>query len=153
MSRSKNKIQNCLNMKDIYNDYIKDKDYNSVYYVTFQDFLDITKEYYKEIARQLIYDCTVVKLPFRLGHLYVGKKKPKVLSASTLSPDWEATRKYGKMIRHINDHSGGFKFRYIWAKKQCFVVNQDIYRLVFSRDNKRTLAKAIKSGNYDYSEI
>lgn len=151
--RGPNKVQRCYNMKEMYLDYIKDKVPDTPYYISFQEYLDICEVYYKGMVNEIIYKSRTIKLPFRLGHLTVMKKKPKVLSDSTLSIDWKESRAYGKLIRHINDHSNGFKYRFFWSKKQSFVVNQSLYRLVFSRDNKRLLAKVIKSGEIDYLEV
>lgn len=152
-SRGKNKVQNPFAMKEMYLDYISDKIMESPYYITFQEFLDICGDYYKEMSRLIIYESKDIKLPFRLGHITIIKKKPKKMCASTLSTDWKETRRLGRWIYHINDHSSGFKFRFFWSKKTCYIVNQDIYRLVFTRANKRELAKVIKSGSTDYLEI
>jgi hypothetical protein len=160
-TRGKNKIQDAYTMKDMYNDYISDKIEGTPYYITFKDYLNICGRYYKEISRLIIYESKTFKLPFRLGSLTVVKKKPKFLSLGiadgvqmcTLSIDWKESKIYDKWIPHMNDHSGGFKFRFLWSKQQCFAVNGNFYRLVFSRTNKRELAKVIKSGNTDYLEI
>lgn len=151
--RGPNKVQNCYGMKDMYLDYIKDKTYSDPYYITFEEYQDICGDYYKEVCNAVILESKFIKLPFRMGHLYVGKKKPKVLSSATLSTDWQESRRLHKRILNINDHTGGFKFRFIWTKNQSFIVNKELYRLVFSRTNKRDLAKAIKSGSHDYIEI
>jgi hypothetical protein len=153
--RGPNKIQHPYTVKDIYNEYITTVEIGTPYYVSFDEFLSICNDYYKAFSNALIYKSKLLSLGFRLGTVCVAKRKPKVFSSATLSPDWEATRKYGngKMIRHINDHTGGFKYRFFWSKKQSTVVNQSMYRLVFSRANKRMLAKAIKTGEYDYLEI
>ena len=161
--RGPNKIQNPYTLKDIYLDYIKDKEYGSPYYLSFKEYHDICEDYYKWIVSQIIDKSKIIKLPFRLGHLYVGKKKPAMLSGATLPYDkhpmnslginWKETKRLGKWVHHINDHTGGYKFRFLWSKIECFVVNREFYRLVLTRTNKRYLAKVIKSGNNDYLEI
>ncbi len=151
--RGPNKILNSYTLKELYLDYIKDIEPNSPYYITFKEYGDITGEFYKELSRLLIYESKTIKLPFRLGSLTVIKKKPKTFSPATLNIDWQESKRYHKWIHHINDHTGGFKYRFLWSKKDCRVVNQDLYRMVFSRTNKRELAKAIKSGNHDYLEV
>jgi len=135
----------------MYKDYIKNFDIDSPYYVTAEEYYRMCGDYYKGMVRKIMYDGVALKLPFRLGHLFIVKRKPKDLVAN-LTIDWEQTKKFGKWIRYINDHTRGFRFRFFWSKKQCMVVNREMYRLVFTRGNKRLLAKLIKSGNFDYIE-
>jgi hypothetical protein len=161
--RGKNKIKNCYTSRDLYSDYIKDKIPGDPYYISFKEYYSICGDYYKWIVSQMIDESKTIKLPFRLGYIYVGKRKPAILSGATLpfdkrpmnslSIDWKETKKFGKWIHHINDHTGGYKYRFIWSKIECFVLNREFYRLVFTRTNKRYLAKMIKSGEHDYSEI
>jgi hypothetical protein len=161
--RGINKIQNCYNLKEIYLDYIKDKNLGNPYYLSFKEYHDICEEYYKYMISQIIDKSKSIKLPFRMGYIYVGKKKPAILKGSQNIPmkyplnstsiDWKETKKLGKWVHHINDHTGGFKYRFIWSKIECLVVNREFYRLVLSRSNKRYLAKVIKSGDVDYLEI
>lgn len=164
MKRGPNKIKNCYLIKDMYAEYISDKPFISPYYVSYEEYCNICADYFKWIVSQMIDKSKSVKLPFRLGDLYVAKKKPAILSGSkmpdgsdpimnSLSVDWSESKKFGKWIRHINDHTGGYKYRFIWSKIACSVVNKNFYRLVFTRTNKRHLAKMIKSKEQDYVEM
>jgi hypothetical protein len=148
----KNKIQNCYGMKDMYNAYIQSIDIDSPYYVTSDEYYRMCGDYYKGLIRKIMFDGYTIKLPFRLGHLSIMKKRPRrMLRGITI--DWAETKKYGKWIRYINDHTAGFRFRFFWSKKQCMVVNREMYNLRFTRGNKRMLAKLIKTGNVDFLEI
>jgi hypothetical protein len=161
--RGPNKIQNSYTLKTIYNEYIQDKTLGNPYYISFEEYRNICKDYYKQIISEIIDNSRNIKLPFRMGYIYVGKKKPAILKGSQNTPrkyplnttgiDWKETKRLGKWVHHINDHTGGFKYRFIWSKIECMIVNREFYRLVLSRSNKRYLAKVIKSGNRDYVEI
>lgn len=151
--RGKNKLQNCYGMLHMYKDYIKDKDKGSPYYVSSKEYLQITGMFYKELSRQIIQESATVVLPYKMGRVAVSKNRPKVFCAATLSIDWEESRKYHKQIRHINDHTQGYKYRFMWYKHNCANMCKDLYRLVFSRTNKRTLAKEIKSGRDYFQNI
>jgi len=148
-----NKIQHPYNMSDIYLDYISNIDIDSPYYIRSDEFYKICNEYFKAISKAIIYESKTYILPFRLGHVTVTKKRPKNFNSTTLSIDWAESKRLHKWIRYINDHTGGFKFRFTWTKKSCMVVNKEYYRLVFSRTNKRLLAKVIKSNTTDYLEV
>ncbi len=154
--RGLGKVRESYTMKDMYKDYIKDIEKGSPYYVTFKEYSTIAGVYYKELSRQLIIESRTVGLPYGMGAVGVSKSKPKILCNATLAIDWEMSKKYHKHIRFINDHSGGYKFRFMWYKRHCSAICKDLYRLVFSRTNKRELAKEIKSGrdyfqNKDYN--
>lgn len=160
--RGPNKIVGYYSKKDMYTDYIKDKERNSPYWVTIEEYNSICALYYKAIMGKVILESKVIKLPFRMGNIQVGKRKPAMLSGArtslefpmnALSIDWKESKRLGKWVRHINDHTSGFKYRFFWSKRTCMVVNKEFYRLVFTRANKRLLAKVIKSGNVDYLEL
>jgi hypothetical protein len=141
-----------LSTRALYDDYIKDFDESHPYYCTFKQFTDMTAEYYKYLSSQMIEASKVLKLPFRLGHIGVIKRKPKRIVSNSLIVDWQASRILGKWTPHINEHCGGFRYRFLWSKKQCMIVNKGLYGFRLSRWNKRWLAKTIKSGNTDYPE-
>jgi hypothetical protein len=152
--RGPNKIQNYHTSKESYLNYIKDILEGNPYYVTYNQYSKITGDFYKELINRVIVKSHTVILPNRMGSLTVMKKKPKVINKATVTVDWENTLKYGNghTIRFINDHTKGFKFRFVWNKSECMCVNRSLYRLVLSRGNKRFLAKCIKEGT-DYIEM
>lgn len=160
--RGPNVVQHPYLLRDMYVDYIKDKERNSPYWVSLEDYQNICGIYYKELMSKMIMESKVIKLPFRMGNIHVGKRKPAILSGAktpleypmnALGIDWKESKRLGKWVRYINDHTDGFKYRFFWSKKTCMVVNREFYRLVFSRANKRLLASVIKSGVTDYLEL
>lgn len=148
MPRIKNS-EYCHN--DIYKDYLSDKEEDSPYYVSSKDFAKYTNEFYIKLMELVILKSKVINLPFKFGEIYVGKKKPVQLTTN-MSVDWETSKKIGKWVRFDNSHSSGWKFRFLWVKRKSYVINAMAYRLIFSRDNKRLLAKTIKEGR-DYLEM
>jgi len=138
----------------MYLDYINDINENSPYYITFNEYQKITGDFYRDLINKVILESKTVLLPNRMGSLTVMKKRPKFINNATVTIDWEATIKSqsGKAIHFINDHTSGFKFRFVWSKLECMCVNRSLYKLILSRHNKRFLAKCIKEGT-DYLEI
>jgi len=151
-SRGKNKVQNPYTLKDMYKEYIKDKEENSPYNVSYKVFVDICTEFYKEISDHVLKG-GIYFMPYRMGNISVTKRKPAKMTKFALSPDWENTQKYGKLIPHTNDHTDYYKFRFHWSKNDCYVKNKGKYRMVFTRKNKRELAKTIRTGDYEYFEL
>jgi len=148
-SRGKNNIQLPYTFKDIYKDYISSIDINSQYYVTYKEYVDICSLFYKLISKKIIDEGIKFKLPFSLGDVYVLKTKTKYNSKMPI--DWLLTVKEGKRIYNFNEHTAGFSYKFFWTKPYR-VVNKFTYRLVFTRQNKRYLAKVIKQKKRDYFE-
>ncbi len=149
--RSKNRAKNPYTFPDMYEDYIKDIDEDSPYHVTYNEYAGICSDFYKEVMVEVLEKGRRYKLPFRMGDICVTKKRLKLFDKAHLPIDWAMSKKLGKWVYHMNDHTNNFKFRFRWSKKMCRnTPNIGLYRLVFTRANKRRLAELIKSGNYDY---
>jgi len=151
-SRGPNKVQKPYVLKDMYLEYIKDKEEGSPYYISYNKFVTICTMYYKSMA-EYIKEGKLYLLPYKLGEVSVLKKKPKNMTRETMSLDWEQTQKLGKQVYHTNDHTNYYKYVFSWGKLRAHFKHKGSYRMVFTREHKRDLAKKIKSGEYDYFEI
>lgn len=150
--RGKNRAKNPYTFKEIYLEYLKDKEEGSPYIVDYTTFVYICSEYYKSISAHILKG-GMFFMPFRMGNVSVVKKKPKKMDKYSLSPDWKNTVEYNKLVLHTNDHTNYYKFRFHWSKTDCYVKNKGRYRMVFTRKNKRELAKNIKLNEYEYFEL
>lgn len=149
-SRGRNKIQHPYTIVDMYDDYIKDIPEDSPLYVTYGEYRDIVSIFYKEVVNNVIGEGRTFHMPFMLGDTYVEKNK---LDYNNRLPiDWDLTTKNGKVIYNLNEHSQGYKYEIKWNKKVCVFPNNYLYRLVYTRTNKRLLAKNIKTKKSDYFE-
>ena len=148
-SRGKNVIQDPYTFVDMYVDYISDKDIDSPYYVTYKEYVSMCSIFYKMIVKAIIDDSIRFKLPFGLGEVFVLKRKIKYNNKMPI--DWFLTVKEGKRIYNLNEHTGGFGYKFFWTKPYK-ITNKFMYRLVLTRMNKRYLAKAIKKNKMDYFE-
>ena len=147
--RGKNRIQKPYVLKDIYKEYIQGVEEGSPYDIPYNLFVKLYEEFYKEVM-DYIFEGGLYTFPHRMGDLSILGKRPKELNKKTMSINWEATNKLGKIVRHTNDHSNYMKYVFHWSKKLCYVKNKSQYRLVLTRDNKRRLASVIKSGEYNF---
>ena len=93
-SRGKNKIQSPYTFKEMYLDYISDKDPDSIYYITYSEYVDICSTFYKLISKSIIEDGIKFKLPFGLGEVFILKKRNKYNNRMPI--DWVLTVKEGK---------------------------------------------------------
>ena len=133
--------------------------------ITFRDMyrrmpVEIDYGLYKRVLEEM---CNVIldyiinasegfKMPYGLGYIQIGKYKPKVLSAQSLSVDYKASKDYEKKIYHLNEHSGGYKYRLYWSKVPRTFPDRYKYQLSLVRKNKRWLAQLIFN-KHDYLDI
>lgn len=135
---------------DSYCNYVSD---NPLYQVSYKVFRQIVTDYFRYLRDEIIENGKEVRLPCRMGTLSIVKHKPKEYTGKSLRIDYNESKKYDKMIYHLNEHTGGFKYRYYWNKQNMIVKNKKIYQLVMTRDNKRHLAQILKEHVRDYIEL
>ena len=145
----KNKHQNKYKTKEIYSFYISDKEKDSMYYIDYSTYMNIINDYIEYIISQVL-EGHIFFIPYGLGSIYVFKKK--VVPGYGMQPDWGLSRKLDKVVYHLNEHSGGYKYNFKWDKEPCRFRNHKLYRLSMVRTVKRTLAKYIKGLDYNYIE-
>jgi hypothetical protein len=150
--RGKNKVHNPYTVVEIYDYYISDLGNNNLYYVEQTEYCNIIYDFYREMMNAIIRENAEFKMPYGIGELRVLKTRIKLNRLNILSVDWSKTVEHGKYIHHLNEHTNGFKYFFHWAKKKKRVKNLFYYKLVMTRENKRLLAKLIKTGKYDYFE-
>lgn len=151
-SRGLNKIKKPYTINGIYEDYIKDKDKDSPYYITKNEYIEIIEDYTESIVHEIMDKSSIFKMPYRLGTLQIVKLQSSNNRNKKYSVDFNLTNKYGKTIYHLNEHSDGYKYMFKWCKLKSVVKNKTKYRFVPSRTNKRQLAVNIKTGTIDYFE-
>lgn len=149
-SRGKNRIQNALNISDMYKQYISDKQKGTTYYLPSKMFTQVCDMFYSEAVEQVLKG-KVFKLPFGLGEIEITKRKIKVYKSNERSVDWKTTLEIGKKVYHLNEHTNGYNYGIDWRNiTQC--RNFRSYRFIGTRYFKRTLAKLVKNKEQDYYE-
>ncbi len=139
--------------KDFYKSYCEYVEDNPLYQVDYKTFRGIIDDYFRYLRDEIIENGKEVKLPCRLGTLQIVKHKPKEWTGKSLRMDYHASKEYGKMMYHLNEHSNGFKYRYYWSKLNMLTPNKSKYQLIMTRANKRRLAQIIKGRVRDYVEL
>lgn len=141
---------------------LTDKGINEAYRLYRQDNkspLAVTKQVYKKVIKEcnkvlldkILYESATFTLPYKLGELRI-KKTRLIYIKSHLKIDWEATKRLGKRVYHLNEHRNGYRYRWLWRKKGP-VINQSVYSFTPVRKAKRTLAYILKNRqDIDYFE-
>lgn len=139
-------LNNRHTIKDTYKKYkYYDKPKHPHYVSDYKTYRGILKDFFAGLSQMLINESIEYKIPHGLGRLYIKKFKPK---RKTRYIDWANTKKYGKRIFHNNEHSSGYAARFYWYKGGTLAKGISLYMFKPTRNNARTLAKAIK-----YTEV
>lgn len=129
----------------------------------------VLTSFYDKLINAMIYNNVDITFPCNLGNLSIKKKKVIIrltpegkLDTSKLKVDMKATRELqaecpgtDKKVFHLNEHSNGYYYRYLWSKVTCFVPNSTVYLLDLRRKHKRKLAEAALNPKVklDYYEL
>lgn len=138
---------------DFYLSYKQYIEQGTIYDVDLKTYKAIVIDYFKHIRDEIMENCKEFKFPCRLGTLQIIKHQPKEFTGKSLRWDWKATREAGHPVYLLNEHSGFFKYRFHWSKKDCLLTNKTKYQFIASRENKRNLAQIIFSKKHDYIEM
>lgn len=115
----------------------------------------IISEFFESLAQKLLQG-EVLELPLNLGNISIKKQKIDFtrIQANIQGIDWGTFRKTGIKTKYLNDHTDGYKHKFIWDKSRCKVRTKTYYFYLPTRKNKRALAKILKTkGNtQDYLE-
>ena len=103
--------------------------------------------FHKKLMEKVIAESEEVNLPL-LGSLRIKKKQQYIDiddPSRYVSIDWKATKECGKRVLHLNEDRNGYYYRFLWNKDTQKIRNKSIYKFVTTRNNKRTLAKTLKT--------
>jgi hypothetical protein len=143
------KVQSPYNFGEMYDEYIKDVNEDSPYWMDRGTFVKVGDKFYKEAVQEVL-NGKVLYLPFGLGRIRIIKKKLSNYKRVTYI-NWKESKLLGKRVYHLNEHSDGYNYFIKWDNK--FGVNWvRRYNFVPTRNFKRTLARIIKNKESDYFE-
>ena len=154
VGRRHNKVENPYKLKHFYSFYMNEVKGNRLYEVEFTLYKALVGECFKRVMVGILYDNKFFKMPYSLGTISVQKRKVNLatLRGHPSRVDWETTNKIGKITYHLNEHSHNYRYWFRWDRRRAQRKNLRFYKLTMTRQNKRLLAKLIKSGKYDYFE-
>ena len=154
--RSKNRLGNTKTIKDSFIQYNKETKKGSEFDIDYRTYRALCQDFNKAISKDILHHSKELKVPYRLGNIRIKKSKMNFSpdKRKYLKVDWKKTKETGIRVYHLNEHTDDFKFRWYWEKSKAIIKNKRSYYFEATRDNKRTLAKLLKSEdiNIDYFE-
>ncbi len=146
--RGKNKVTKDFTLKHIYQEYLKEHP-DDEFFVDEKTYRDIVLRFNKKAMRLILEEAREFILPYRLGVLRIRKMK---MNLSRCKPriDFGMSRKLNMTIRHINDHTDGYYYRFYWDKTGCNAKNFTAYFFKGGRQNERKITQLVKAKKIDY---
>lgn len=152
--KTKNRIPTSYNNRELYKyfvDHYKRPD------VSYSTYISIVTDALNLINHFTIEESDLFLFPLLLGEYGVRKKKMNFQAYAAhnkFKVDYEYLKKTGKVVYHLNEHRGGFKYEFHWDKRRMGPIkNKLFYKFYPSRKNKRRLATILKTDfTKDYFE-
>ena len=129
-SRGPNKIINPYTFRDFYPFYCEQVGENELYKISYNEWVDICSDFYKEIMEYVLEEGGIFKMPYGLGDVYIAKFRVDLNKLTQHGLDWKLTNETGKKVYHLNEHSRGFKYAFQWRKSRNKLVNKYLYRFL-----------------------
>ena len=130
------------------------------YKLSFEKYKKIIYKYNTLLASHILETGDKIKLPYGLGNLTIGKYKPAKFKATkdgrqilNLPIDWAETKKQGKKIYHMNYHTDGYKFHWLWRWQEARIKCSYIWTFKINRVHSRMLKNYLKKPNSEYKHI
>ena len=140
MDRRIRKNKKSYTIYDMYKPFVNE---NIDVEVSYSDFKAVLDSCNKFILETLQNSSEGFKMPYGLGYLIIVKYLPKEYSSKSLSYDYKTSKQLNKKIYYLNEHSNGYKYRLYWSKLPKTFSDRYKYQLMFTRENKRNIAKLI----------
>ena len=112
---------------------------------------DIDKATYRKICyafnKMMVEEAlagSMVDFPHSMGSLWIKKYE---MDLDKPNIDLNESKKAGKIIYHLNEHSDGFNGRWSWSKRNNLVTNLIYYSFHATRENRRKCAAEFKKPN------
>lgn len=102
---------------------------------------DICKDFNKMLSEEVLTSATGTRLPFGLGVLRIKKFE---INWDNPPIDFNASKKAGKRIYHLNTHSDGYCGRWHWQKRNSLITNLIYYSFLPVKGNSREVPKIFK---------
>jgi len=127
--------------------------------LSFKDWKKILEVYAYNFRDYILETGDKVKLPFGLGSFTINKKKIKKTKTTkdgkthiNLPIDWYETKKAGKYIYHMNSHTEGCRYKWLWIREDARWA-YSIWNFKTARKTSRILKEYLKKPNSFYFQI
>lgn len=128
--------------------------------LSFEEYKKVIYTFNSLLVTHLLETGDKVKLPFGLGELVINKYKPKKYVTNkdgkervNLPINWLETKKAGKYVYHLNAHTDGYKYYWMWNWWKSRIKFAFMWKFEMARVNSRLLKTYLKKTNSKYKDL
>ena len=131
--------------------------------ISFKEWSAILKTYNSLLLEEILETGDKLKLPYGFGALSITKKKNKRETTVTrngveekiiiLPVDWKRSKEEGKRIYHLNHHTNGYRYSWIWFAKEAMMRCNNIWTFNICRKYSRMLPIYLRKPDSQYQYI
>lgn len=124
--------------------------------ISYEDFCHIVYDYSYLLRDYILETGDKAKMMWGLGEFSIHKRKRKKTKTApdgkeyiNLAIDWKESKKAGRYIYHLNFHTDGYSYKWIWFRKTALFYHSNIWSFKPSRVTSRSLAaQLLKDPHY-----
>jgi len=107
-------------------------------------------EYFYRVIYNYLLEGNIVKLPYRMGYLFIYKTEVKLENMGNRDVDKKLTKKYKKMIYNLRPETGGYKPVLAHIKTKKGYKYGKMYQLKFYPRKTTDLERRFKNKEVDF---
>ncbi len=106
-------------------------------------FSSVCQGFLRKLSNEIMYNDYMFKIPERLGYLHIGAKPKRAANRKPIN--WQETRRLGRTIYLLNNHSNGKIYSWAWSNYDRYTHGELVrmYHFTPARNVTRSLAKHI----------
>lgn len=137
-----------VSLKDFYSFYKESCIAKNIKYQSYSTFSKVLKDFNTRCRDKIVYNSEVLKLPFRLGELYI--KKFEVNYEEDNKKSWRIDFKKSKELGQRVYFGAPYGYRWTWNKSKCVVRGKRHYAFKPCRKASRLIADAVNNKKLDF---
>lgn len=137
-----------VSLRDFYAYYKENCIAKNIKYHSYKTYSKILKDFNIRCRERLVYKSEVLKLPFRLGELYI--KKFEVNYEEDNKKSWKIDFKKTKELGHTVYFGAPYGYKWEWNKRTCVVRGKRHYVFKPCRKSSRLIADAVNNKKLDF---
>jgi len=103
--------------------------------IPYKVYKGIIEDFFEAVMKLVIYDNFTFRMPYSLGIIMIKAYKTNLKKASI---DYNQTKKTGKVVRFLNQHTYGYYFGFIWDKSYSRFKNHSLYKFKATKSDHAT---------------